>query len=134
MRVIDTNVLVYHLLGASGELSTRSSALFRRLKADDASAYLPITAIFECVYACQSAYSVPGNILADVLLEIVGFPGIVVDRKDALHDALVLWQTQGQLSFVDCYHLALTKALGLTEINTFDTKMDRYPGVSRIEP
>ncbi|HYI24747.1 MAG TPA: hypothetical protein VD767_04985 [Thermomicrobiales bacterium] len=30
--------------------------------------------------------------------------------------------------------LALTEALGMTGIYTFDRKMNRYPGVARIEP
>jgi predicted nucleic acid-binding protein len=134
MRVIDTNVLVYHLIGQSGDLSARSSELFHRLKSDVESAYMPVTAIFECVYACQTMFRVPNDVLADLLLEIMRFPGVVMNHLGAMVKALELWQTQGPLSFADCYHLALTKELGMTQIYTFDKKMDRYPGVERIEP
>lgn len=134
MRTIDTNVLVYHLVGKSGDLSKRSSALMLRLKADSEKAYLPVTAVFECIYTCQSLGEIPNEALADVLLEILDFPGIVTDRQQALVDALRFWRGQGPLSFADCYHLALTEELGMTEIYTFDKKMDRYPGVERIEP
>lgn len=134
MRVIDTNVLIYHLLGQSEDLSARSSKLFRRLKADEESAYIPVTVFFECVYTCQSAYEVPNDVLAPLLLDILDFAGVVVDQANALIKALELWRTQGPLSFADCYHLALTKELGMTQIYTFDKKMDRYPGVERIEP
>lgn len=134
MRTIDTNVLVYHLVGESGDLSTRSSALMLRLKADSEKAYLPVTAVFECIYTIQSAREVPNEALANVLLEVLGFPGVVTDTQLALVDALEFWRGQGPLSFADCYHLALTKELGMTEIYTFDKKMDRYPGVERIEP
>lgn len=134
MRTIDTNVLVYHLIGESGELSRRSSALMLRLKADREKAYLPVTALFECIYTCKSISDVPNDALADVLIEILHFPGVVVDHLKALVDALQVWRTQGPLSFADCYHLALTKDLGMSEIYTFDKKMDRYPGVERVEP
>lgn len=52
--------------------------------------------------------------------------------KGVVH--LDVWYSRGRLSFVDCYHLALTKEFGMTQIYTFDKKMDRYPGVARIEP
>lgn len=134
MRVIDTNVLVYHLMGRSGELSRRSSGLFLRLKAADETAHLPVTAIFECIYTCQRSYQVPNHDLARLLLDIVRFPGVVVDHRAAITDALQLWHTQGPLSFADCYHLALTRDLGSTELYTFDRKMGRFPGVDRVEP
>ncbi len=134
MRTVDTNVLVYHLIGQSGELSARSSALFHRLKSDTESVFVPVTAIFECVYTCQLSYRVPNEVLAPLLLEIVEFPGVVVDHEPAVMDALELWRTQGPLSFADCFHLALTKHLGMAQIYTFDQKMDRYPSVERIEP
>ena len=134
MRTIDTNVLVYHLVGEAGDLSKRSSALLLRLKADSEKAFLPVTALFECIYTCQSELEVANATLADLLLEILSFPGVVTDKPDALINALEFWKTQGPLSFADCYHLSLTKELGLTEIYTFDKKMGRYPGVERIEP
>lgn len=115
-------------------MSQRSSALFRRLKSDAETAYVPVTAIFECIYTCQTSYRVPNNVLAPLLLEIMGFPGIVIEHGVALTSALELWQTQGPLSFADCFHLTLTRELGMTEIYTFDRKMNRYSGVERLEP
>lgn len=134
MRVIDTNVLICHLLGQGGELTERSSALFRRLRSGEESVHLPITVLFECVYTCQSSFEVPNDVLAPILKQIVGFPGVDVEHRQALVETLDLWTTQGPLSFADCYHLALTKDLGMTEIYTFDRKMDRFPGVDRVEP
>jgi len=73
MRVIDANVLIYHLLGHGGELTERSSALFRRLRSGEESVHLPITALFECVYTCQSSFEVPNDVLAPILKQIIGF-------------------------------------------------------------
>jgi predicted nucleic acid-binding protein len=134
VRAIDTKVLVYHLTGQNGDLSKRSSELFLRLASGTESAYFPVTAIFECTYVCQSTFRVPNDVPARLLLYIVTFPGVVTDQTDALKNALELWRIQGPLSFADCYHLAQTKELGMTEIYTFDRKMDRFPGVTRIEP
>jgi predicted nucleic acid-binding protein len=64
----------------------------------------------------------------------VSNPGISTDHPEAIQQALRLWAREGPLSFPDCFHLALTRQLGMTRIVTFDQKMDRYPGVERIEP
>lgn len=131
---IDTNVLVYHLVQDHREFSPRSSRLFNTLRLGQAAAYVSSTVIFECIYVCQGAYDVPNEPLAQALIEILSFAGLRSDHADALVDALSLWSRQGPLSFADCFHLALTRDLGMTRIYTFDKKMDRYPGVSRIEP
>lgn len=83
---------------------------------------------------CQSTFRVPNDVLARLLLDIVNFPGVVTDQTDALKNALELWRIQGPLSFADCYHLALTKELGMTKICSFDRKMNRYAGVTRLKP
>lgn len=134
MSTIDTNVLVYHLVQTDEDFSPRSSRLFNALQLGSTRAYLPNTAMFECIYVCQRAYIVPNEPLASAIIEILGFSGLDTDHQDALIDALRLWAVQGPLSFADCFHLALTRELGMTNIYTFDRKMDRYPGVARIEP
>lgn len=134
MRVIDTNILVYHLTGASGELSQRSTTLMHRLRTGEEQGFLPATAVFECIYACQLQYHIPNEALAALLLEMIASRGIVQDHPEAMEDALAFWGNQEPLSFADCYHLALTKSLGLDAIYTFDRRMDRYPGVERVEP
>jgi len=76
----------------------------------------------------------PNQDLADTLLEVLAFPGVRADHPEALKAALTLWANQGPLSFADCCHLALTKSRGLETVFSFDRKMDRYPGVARVEP
>ena len=49
-------------------------------------------------------------------------------------NALDFWAQQPRLDFADCYHLALAEELGMTQVYSFDKKMDRYAGVERIEP
>lgn len=134
MSFIDTNVLVYHLMQSDEDQSPRSSRLFSALRLGQVSAYLSSTVIFECIYVCQTTFDVPNAPLAEALIEILSFRGLGCDHLEALTDALALWRVQGPLSFADCYHLALTRGLGMTHIYSFDRKMNRYPGVTRVEP
>lgn len=61
-------------------------------------------------------------------------PEVSIEYRDTVIYAMQFWVEQSPLSFIDCYHLALTHTLGINRIATFDKKMDRYPGVERIEP
>lgn len=131
---IDTNVLVYHLMQTDVDQSSRSSILFAKLQSGQTVAYLASTVIFECIYAIQHQYDVPNEPLAVALTEILTFAGLQCDHPDALFAALDFWRNQGPLSFADCFHLALANKLGMSRIYTFDQKMDRYPGVQRIDP
>ena len=131
---IDTNVIVYHLVQADHEHGLPSSQLFARLRAGTEAAYLSSTVVLECIHACQMRYKVPNQALADALVEILGFAGLHTDHPEAITHALMYWRTQGPLSFADCFHLALAEQLGMSSIYSFDKKMSRYPGVSRVEP
>lgn len=131
---IDANVLVYHLVQPDHEYGPPSSRLFSRLRAGTEEAFLSSTVVFESVFTCRQTYNSPNEPLADALIEILSFRGVRSDHPEALVDALTFWRTQGPLSFADCFHLALTKHLGMVAIYSFDKRMDRYPGVSRIEP
>lgn len=55
-------------------------------------------------------------------------------EEHAVVDALGFWAGQPAFDYADCYHLALTRQLGMTQIYSYDKKMDRYPGVERVEP
>lgn len=71
---------------------------------------------------------------AQGLLEFSGFPGLHIEHEDAIVNALTFWRDNGGVSFVDSYLMTLSRSQGITRISTFDKKMNRYPGVERIEP
>lgn len=131
---IDTNVLIYHLVQTDHEASQVSHESFARLRIGSEMASVSSTVVFETVHVSQTSYGVPKRLIADTLTDVLQFVGLQSDHKEALLDALAFWREQGPLSFPDCFHLALTKHLGMFRIYSFDRKMGRYPGVERIEP
>lgn len=92
------------------------------------------TVVVETIYVLEKGFLVPRSDAHSALKSIVSITAIEFDVRDALLAALDFWNSQRPLSFADCYHLALSKELGLDAIYTFDKKMGRYPGVERIEP
>lgn len=100
----------------------------------DIRVFCPDTVICECVHILHGYQRVPRRPVAQVLKDLVNAPGLVMANKSAILAALEFWVAQPPLDFADCYHLALTHALGLSAIDTFDKKMHRFPGVARLEP
>ena len=132
--MIDSNVLIYAIGGSHPIFSPRCGDLLLRMAAGEISLACAATAIFETIHIIHKRNGMPRIGTAATLLEILTLPAFLIDHRDALVDALHFWVEQPALDFADCYHVALTKSLGLDAIYTFDKKMDRYPGVGRMEP
>lgn len=134
MISIDSNILARHLLGDIPDHSARSSYLLERASEGKVELFVPSTVVAEITWLLIRQRGVPRNDVADALIEIFNARGIVVENAQAVTRALQSLKIMGGLSFVDCYHLALTQELGITQIYSFDKKMDRFPDVERIEP
>jgi len=131
---IDTNVILRHLLNDHDDHSPRASALFMSVRQGEQSVFCPDTAIFEAVHILTGLARSPRDKTARALMLLIVLPSFLMEHKEAVQSALEFWQEQPALDYADCYHLALTKGLGMNRIFTFDRKMDRYPGVTRVEP
>lgn len=132
--LVDTNVFLRHLLGDIPDHAARSSALFQRAQAGEVILFAPTTVFVELTFVLHRDLKRPRKEIVAALLDLMSMEDLRTDHPGALIAALEFWQRQSPLSFPDCFHLALAKAMGLSEVYTFDKKMDRYPGVARIEP
>jgi predicted nucleic acid-binding protein len=133
-RFVDTNVFIYHITHNHPEHSPRCTALMEHIEAGDVEAVTAVTAVDETLRVLTNAFGHSRVDSARTMSILLSQPEFEIDHRRAVLNAMDFWVDQSPLSFVDCYHLALTEELGVTEIYTFDKKMDRYPGVERIEP
>lgn len=131
---LDTNFLLRHIMQDVDDQSPRASRLITDIAEGTVHVWISETVVFETVFTLTSFYRIPRTDVARHVRRIVGMPGIFLHSKATILEALRFWEAQSPLSFADCYHLALTADLGLDEIYSFDKKMGRYPGVTRIEP
>lgn len=134
IAVIDTNILLRHLLQDHDDFSPRASALMLAVRRNQSTIFCPDTVIFETIHILVGQRERTRDEVAAVLTDIVNLPGVRMRDTTVITKALRFWASQSPLDFADCYHLALTESLGLKAIYTFDQKMDRYPGVERLEP
>jgi predicted nucleic acid-binding protein len=131
---LDTNIVLRFLLNDHADHSPRAKALFNSIRLGEVEVFCPATVVFEAIHYLHRTLSVPRPAIAQTLAELGSYAGLKLDDGDAIPKALAFWVEQPSLDFADCYHLALTKELGMSQIYTFDKKMNRYPGVERIEP
>jgi predicted nucleic acid-binding protein len=134
MILIDTNILARLLLNDIPDHYARVVALFETAPHDELELFAPSSVFIELSYLLTNTKGVPKGEAAAMMLEVITLPGLVVEHAAAVESALRFWSRQGPLSFTDCYHLALTRHLGMSQIYTFDQKMSRFPGVERVEP
>lgn len=134
VSVIDTNILCRHALQDHDDHSPRVNQLFLRIARGAEEVYCPPTAIFEAIHIMHGRNKAPRPEIESYFKVIFGYPGFSTFRPVSILNALAFWSDQPALDFADCYHLALTEELGMTQIYSFDKKMDRFPGVERIEP
>lgn len=131
---VDTNILIDHLVGENPDMRSRSTGLFARVRTGELTIVMSDSVIFEACWVLSKRYRVPRAEIRDALTAIALLPGLSLEHRDVILDALDLWARENPLSFADCYHLLYTRHLGLTQIYTFDRKMNRLPGVTRVEP
>jgi predicted nucleic acid-binding protein len=134
MILIDTNILARYFLNDIPDHSARTRGIFQRAASGHEQLFVPVTCIAEITWLTIKQRRVPKEVIADLLLDLFLLDGIVVENRSVVFSALEALKTYNGLSFVDCYHLALAGELGMNKIYSFDKKMDRYPGVERMEP
>lgn len=132
--LLDTNVLLRHVLHDHPDHSPRSTALIEAIERGDRVVRITDTVVFETVFTLESFYSVSRTVIHETLQPIIALSGIVLPGKRIYHDVFALWIRNAGLSFAHCFHLCTAKHLGLPAIISFDRKLNRLPGVVREEP
>ncbi|MGN6033478.1 MAG: PIN domain-containing protein [Thermomicrobiales bacterium] len=131
---IDSNVVICHLLQNHPDHSPRSSALFARIALGQETGVLGPTVVFETVFTMSRLEKLPRARVRHALIRLLALEHLICAERAILVESLELWVKETPLSFADCYHLLYARHLGLTQIYTFDRKMNRLPGVTRVEP
>ncbi len=72
--------------------------------------------------------------IAFEVFALIQLPGVQFSNKELYGRAFDLYRKLHELSFPDCYHVAVMEQQGTTDIVSFDQGFDRVPGVRRIEP
>jgi predicted nucleic acid-binding protein len=132
--LLDTNILLRHILGDSAEQSPRATAVISRIARGEETVRLADTVVFEAVFTLERFYRVPRSAIRDALQPILHLPGVILPGKTAYSRVFDLYVGSAGLSFADCFQIVLAQRLNLRSIISFNRAIDRVPGVTREEP
>lgn len=131
--LLDTNVLLRHLLQDHPEHSPASTALLERIESGVLAGWITPMAVAEMVWVLSgSTYGLTRHDIRDGLSALLEIPGLRVVDHRALLRALELYASLN-IAFNDAYHGAIAGATGGV-VYSFDRDFDRIPGVTRLTP
>ena len=116
--LLDTNMVLRYLLNDVPEQFAVAKQVFDELRTSERTAILLESVLAECVYVLKLHYKVPKDELAEMLDNILRYPGIVNTDKPSLREALKLYAAN-DMDFVDCILVAKAR-IGELELVTFD--------------
>ena len=127
-RLIDTNVIVRHLVQDHQRHSAMASRLFDACDRGDLTLVILPAVLAECVFVLESFYQHSRADIAQALKSLIGSPGIEVSDLPIHLDALNRYG-RTQLHIVDCI-LAATAAAGRLLLATFDQDFKTFRDVT----
>lgn len=121
--LIDTNVVLRHVLNDDPQQAAAVRLVFDALRSGEKAALLLESVLAECVYILLHYYEVPKAEVVEKLDGVLRYPGIVNRDKHDLREALKLF-SENAIDFVDC--ILVSKArIGELELVTFDEKLKK---------
>ena len=126
MPAVDTNVLV--------RLITRDDA--RQVRAAEAfvagGAWVSQLALVEATWVLASAYSLDAERVAQAVDMLLDHKQLVVQDRDVVAAALVLFRRRPSLGFSDCLMIELARKAGHAPLGTFDATLAKVDGAVRV--
>lgn len=116
--LLDTHMVLRYLLNDVPEQFVVAKKVFDEVRTSERTAILLESVLAECVYVLTLHYKVPKVELAEMLDNVLRYPGIVNSDKPGLREALKLYAAHN-IDFVDCMLVAKAR-IGELELVTFD--------------
>lgn len=127
-RLIDTNLIVRHLVQDHAEHAKIASALFEACDNGQFILVIVPEVLAECVFVLESFYKHTRADIATSLTQLIECPNIEIAENTIHSDALDRY-ARSKLHFVDCV-VAATGAARKFSVASFDTDFKKMPDVS----
>jgi predicted nucleic acid-binding protein len=135
-RLIDTNVLLRHLLADHPTHSPAATRLIREIEQGQQSAWTTSLTIAEVVFVLTSkrTYDLPRAFVRQALLPLIELPNLKLAHKRLYRRVFDLYISHPKLSYVDAYEAARVEQEQPPELFSFDRDFDAIPTIIRVEP
>ena len=119
--LLDTNVLLRHILNDNKILSSQASKYFQQAESNQAILQITPLSLAELIWVLKSVYSQSVNKIYDLLVKILSHKNIEIEHKDLVVSALLLAKKHN-IAFIDAINFLTAKQEKFILI-TFDKKL-----------
>lgn len=123
IHVVDANVILRYLLADHREHHQKAKAFFDRVRIGEGRAFIPEGVLVECVYVLLKVYGVPRPEVADRLVGVLSYRGVVNENRAVYLDAPRLFARKS-VDIVDALVFATSEAKGWERFS-FDKDLER---------
>src|SRR5262245_26686825 len=116
--VLDTNVLLRHLVDDDPEQSPRATRYMSRVRDGELRVVVPVTVFFEANYILRSTFGLTRLEVVDILQPLVSWRGLDISDRRGLTRAFQLYG-EHNVSLADAYHAALAEREEPPQLLTF---------------
>lgn len=131
--LLDTDVILLHLLDNHPELSPRATAFLERVERGEVRVELTDMVVFEVVFTLERTFRQPKSAIREVLFHFFDLPSFALPNKRLLRAALDDYVGLN-VSFPDAYNAAVMRERGISQVASFDRHFDRFSDIERIAP
>ena len=105
ISLIDTNVIIRFLTADEDSIHRNLYSFFNSIENGEMRVELKLIVFFQVVFVLKSFYKVPKEHIAEGLLTLLKYKGIIVKEKKIVRRALELWRKKN-IEIVNCHLIA----------------------------
>lgn len=132
IALLDTNVLIRFLTFDKGRKYKKLYAFFESLEQGEMKVELKLIVLFQVVFVLKSYYKVPKELIANSLLDLLKYKGIIIKETKIIQRTLGLWHDKN-VEIVDCYLIACLEKDTQNLLYSYDRDFDKFK-INRKEP
>lgn len=133
-RFVDTTILLRYLLDDIPEQASAVEAILKWAAAGKLALRANVMVTAAIIWTCESYYSLSKKEIGDKVLMILNTPGIEVEDKDLMAEAILLYVDQN-VDYIDAYNACWMRTQGIAQVYTFDEHhYRRLEGIETLVP
>ncbi len=132
IALLDTNVIIRFLMGDKNEKYKDLRGFFESLENGKRHCELKLIVLFQVIFVLKSFYKVQKTDIAEAILNLLDYKGIIVKKKKNIRSAMKLWR-DNKMEIVDCYLISCLAGDSQNIIYSYDRDFDKFD-INRIEP